>query len=100
MYQVFEKEIKRREASNQRYETTLVSIENAKIESARKEEKDAVIDIVFDTEQINIIRDLKTNEIIGGNTSKVKKFKDVWTFKKAMKSRDNMWQLIETERRV
>lgn len=100
IYDTFSREIDRRKSGNQKHETTLVSIEGAKIESVKKEDQNIVINVEFKTEQINIIRDLKTDEIIGGNSSKVKKYADIWTFQKPIKSRDNLWQLIETERRV
>lgn len=99
IYGEFEKEIKRREVSNQRYETTLVSLDNAKIESVHEDNGDVLIDVLFSSEQINLVRDFKTNEIIGGDAASVKKLSDLWTFKKSIKSKDNLWQLVETERR-
>ena len=90
----FEDEIDKRLNSNQKYEVTLVSIKDTKIIGTTNLNDYITIKIKFITEQIIVIRDLKSTMIIDGNAKKIKVLSDTWTFGKDMKSKSKVWKLV------
>ena len=53
------------------------------------------ISVLFETEQIKVLKD-KKDTIIDGNQNKTILVKDLWTFEKNIQSQDLNWRLIET----
>lgn len=96
VYEDFAAEIDRREQAGQIHEVTLVALDKADIVSATLEKSVANIEVKFSSEQINLIKDAKTKELLSGNPSKVVSIDDVWTFSKNIKSKDNVWKVIAT----
>lgn len=94
LQRTFEEEIDKRLNSNQKYEVTLVSIKDPKIIETTNLNDYITIKIKFITEQIIVIRDLKTSMVIDGSTKKIKVFSDTWTFGKDMKSKSKVWKLV------
>lgn len=96
VYSDFLTEIERREAAGQVHQVTLVALDSAEIQSTELEKGVASIVVKFVSEQIHLIKDAKTKELLSGNPSKVTKVEDVWTFSKSIKSKDNVWKLVGT----
>ena len=53
------------------------------------------ISVLFETEQIKVLKD-KKDTIIDGNQNKTILVKDLWTFEKNIQSQELNWRLIET----
>ena len=53
------------------------------------------ISVLFETEQVKVLKDKKGN-IIDGDQKKSILVKDLWTFEKNIQSKDLNWKLIET----
>ncbi|WDM85246.1 Tim44/TimA family putative adaptor protein [Ehrlichia sp. JZT12] len=81
LYNSFLEEIENRRTLGQHYEDVIVSITYQKITKLKLLENTAYITVKFITEQINFVKDNNGN-IIHGNTSKINKIEDTWTFKK------------------
>ena len=96
VYEDFAAEIDRREQAGQTHEVTLVALDDVQIVNATLEKSIATVEVQFVSEQVNLIKDLKTKELLSGNPSKVVSIEDVWTFSKNIKSKDNVWKVIAT----
>lgn len=96
VYKDFESEIDRRIDAGQIHSVTLVALDSAEVLSAELENNIVIIVVKFVSEQIHLIKDAKTDDILSGNASKVQKIEDIWSFSKSLKSKDNAWKLIGT----
>ena len=96
VYNDFDAEIERRISSGQRHEVTIVSVNPGEIVSATSENGIASVSIKFISEQILLIKDVNTKELLSGNPSKIVRVEDIWTFSKVIKSKDNIWKLVGT----
>ena len=83
LYNSFLEEIEHRKKLGQVYEDVIVSIVYHKIIKLNLSGNIAYITVKFITEQINLVKDQEGN-ILQGNTSKINKIEDIWTFKKDM----------------
>jgi len=92
----FEGAIDEREAAGHRLENRLVAIERTVIEDARLSGRTAEIDVRFDADVAAVTRDSEGNVIAGTLTDAVPS-RDVWTFRRALGSRDPNWLLVETD---
>lgn len=96
IYNTFETAIKDRQNANQKQETTIISVRSSEVERHSLEGSLATISVLFDTEQINVIKDDKGN-VIDGNDNFIERVKDIWTFSRDLSSSEPIWKLIETE---
>ena len=53
------------------------------------------VSVLFETEQVKVLKDKKGN-IIDGDQKKSILVKDLWTFEKNIQSKDLNWKLVET----
>lgn len=74
----------------------LVSIESARIDAARVENKTAFVTIHFVADIAAVTRDAEGNVIAGTLTDAVET-NDRWTFSRPLKSSDPNWLLVETD---
>lgn len=95
LYNNFELDINNREASNQLREVTIVAIKECNIKSAALSNKNkvATIDVHFISEQIKVIKDKLSGDIIDGNPSKIILANEFWSFSKDIGSGANIWKL-------
>ncbi len=94
LQRIFEEEINNRLNAKQKYEVTLVSIKESKILNVTSVNDYVSIKVKFITEQIIVIRDLKSQLIVDGNEKKIKVISDIWTFAKDMKVKSKVWKLV------
>jgi predicted lipid-binding transport protein (Tim44 family) len=85
----------RREAGH-RLDNRLVSIESARIESARLEGRTAFITVHFIADIAAVTRDAEETVIAGTLTDAVPT-NDSWTFSRNLKDSDPNWLLVETD---
>lgn len=92
----FEAAITEREEAGQTFETRIVDLGTAVIESASLDGAQAEIDVGFEAEIVSVLRDSESR-ILEGNPSDVELVKNVWTFARDISARDPNWRLIATE---
>ncbi len=91
VYEVFEKQIKLREAQKQTVDFSIICFDSAEI-MHKSPERD-IITVQFVTEQINVLKNEK-GEVIEGDPMLIATVKDMWTFKK---QRKNKWLLCAAQ---
>lgn len=95
VYSQFASAIQEREDRGETMETELVVLKPPKVESIGVEGTRATIDVRFQSEQVNVIKN-KAGEIIDGDREHVDSVTDVWSFSRDLSSRDPNWVLIAT----
>ncbi len=93
--------IEERNRNQQRLETTLVGILSADIvgatlDKAAEKGGEARVTVKFVSQQISVTKDSE-GRIVEGDPNEVANITDIWTFQRAVKSRDPNWVLIATE---
>lgn len=98
VYENFAGAIEERNRNKLRLETTLVGILSTDIVDAAftKETGEARVSLKFVSQQISVTKDSE-GRIVEGDPSEVASITDIWTFQRAVKSRDPNWVLIRTE---
>lgn len=92
----FEQAIDERHTAGHRLDNRLVAIERTVIEDARLSGRAAEIDVRFDADVAAVTRDAENNVVAGTLTDAVGT-RDVWTFRRAIGSKDPNWLLVETD---
>jgi len=92
----FDAAIAARAAAGQVVETTVVSIDEARIAVARLVGSSAQIGVRFASKLASVTRD-KAGEIVDGSATEVADHIDLWTFVRDVRSRDPNWLLTETQ---
>ncbi len=92
----FEQAITDREARRETTQTTFVSLDDAKLVAIDVKDLTAQVTLQFNSKMITTTRDAK-GELIEGGSEAVTDMTDVWTFSRALGSRDPNWWLIATE---
>jgi predicted lipid-binding transport protein (Tim44 family) len=95
LYDTFAREIDSRDGSAQKADTTLVSVTAKSISEASVNGSIARIKVVFDSEQITVVRN-DNGEIIEGNPSDVTQVEEDWVFERNVTSKNPNWKVIET----
>ena len=85
-----------REQRGEKVETTFVSVDKAEITGADVQGKTAQVSIRFLSKLITVTRDA-TDKVVDGSPDAVVDVTDVWTFERALGSRDPNWKLVATE---
>jgi predicted lipid-binding transport protein (Tim44 family) len=88
--------IAERKEAGHTLENRLVSIESARIESARLEGRTAFLTVHFVADIAAVTRDAEGNVIAGTLTDAVAT-NDSWTFSRNLKDSDPNWLLVETD---
>jgi predicted lipid-binding transport protein (Tim44 family) len=96
VYDGFERAIIDREKRGERAETTFVSIDKAEIVSVENRNRVAQVTVRFLSKLITATRDA-AGAVVDGSADAVVDVTDVWTFARALGTRDPNWQLVATE---
>jgi predicted lipid-binding transport protein (Tim44 family) len=92
----FERAITERERRGEKAETTFVSIDKAEIAGVEARNRVAQITVRFLSKLITATRDA-AGKVVDGSPEAVVDVTDVWTFARALGTRDPNWQLVATE---
>jgi len=95
VYARFATAIQEREERGETMETELVVLKPPKLESVEVRDNHAYIDVRFQSEQVNVVKD-KSGAIIEGDREHVDSVTDVWTFSRDMTINDPNWALVAT----
>ena len=95
VYAHFAEAIRARIAAHEKLETTLLSMKDVAITEAGIEGDNAVVTVKFVSDQINVTR-AADGSIVEGNPNQVVEKTDLWTFARALRSRDPNWTLVAT----
>ena len=91
----FQSVIDERLAENESLKIDIIKMNSIKIKNFTKLKNFLKISVLFETEQVKVLKDKKGN-IIDGDQKKSILVKDLWTFEKNIQSKDLNWKLIET----
>jgi predicted lipid-binding transport protein (Tim44 family) len=95
VYARFASAIQEREERGETMETELVVLKPPKAESITVDGTRAAIDVRFQSEQVNIIKN-RDGEVVDGDREHVDSVTDIWTFARDLSSRDPNWVLVAT----
>ena len=73
----------------------ILKMKSIKIKDVKELKNFLRLSVLFETEQIKVLKD-KKDTIIDGNQNQTILVKDLWTFEKNIQSQDLNWRLIET----
>ncbi len=73
----------------------IVKMKSIKIKDVKELQNFLRLSVLFETEQIKVLKD-KKGKVIDGDPKKSILVKDLWTFEKEIKSKDMNWKLVET----
>ena len=91
----FQSVIDERLAENESLKIDIIKMNSIKIKNFTKLKNFLKVSVLFETEQVKVLKDKKGN-IIDGDQKKSILVKDLWTFEKNIQSKDLNWKLIET----
>lgn len=95
VYARFAAAIQDREERGETMETELVVLKPAKLEGVEVRDGSAYIDVRFQSEQVNIVKD-KSGAVIEGDREHVDSVTDIWTFAHELGAADPNWVLVAT----
>lgn len=96
VFERFDAAIAERERQGETLETRVVDIKDARIVDAGMNGAMARVKVRFETEQVNITRDLH-GRVLAGDADQPETIVDVWTFERDTRSDDPNWELVLTE---
>ena len=73
----------------------ILKMKSIKIKDVKELKNFLRLSVLFETEQIKVLKD-KKGKVIDGDPKKSILVKDLWTFEKEIKSKDVNWKLVET----
>jgi len=94
LYDSFDRGLSQEESAKRFTDTTLVAMNEAKIQDAKLSGNKATISVDFVSEQIHLVRD-DQGTIVEGNPSAQNKVEDRWVFTRDMKSASPNWLIVE-----
>lgn len=94
IYKQFTNEIDKRIANQISLSLTLVSLPLVKIKTIVLRNNKITIEVLYESQQINIIKD-KNGNIIEGSASEIDNIEDVWTFEKECNVDNRNWKLVK-----
>ena len=92
-YKQFISEIDKRLKNGVALEFILVSVPKVEIKNITLANNVVAIEILFESQQINILRN-KKGDIVEGSLADVDNMEDIWTFAKDLQGKQN-WQLVK-----
>jgi predicted lipid-binding transport protein (Tim44 family) len=95
VYSRFSASIQEREERGETMETELVVLKPPRFEGIEVHGDRAVIDVRFQSEQVNIVKD-KAGAVIEGDREHVNSVTDIWSFQRDLGSSDPNWVLVAT----
>jgi predicted lipid-binding transport protein (Tim44 family) len=96
VYETFSSAIEQRQKDGLVLDNRLVNVEQALITAASAEHDVAVVTVRFEADIAAVTRN-REGEVVAGSLSDAVQTRDVWTFNRAIGSRDPNWVLIETD---
>jgi predicted lipid-binding transport protein (Tim44 family) len=96
VYETFAGAIQQREKDGFVLDNRLVNVEQSLITGASAEHDLAVVTVRFEADIAAVTRN-RDGEVVAGSLSDAVQTRDVWTFRRAIGSRDPNWLLIETD---
>ncbi len=93
----FSAEIDRRHQHNEVSQVTIIAMPESRITSLSLDKSIASVTVRFVTEQIQLVRDKTTQNIISGDPSRVERIEELWTFSRNLRSDNPNWELTETD---
>jgi len=96
VYDQFDDAINDKKTKNLTSETTFIGINSAEIKEHNQNKNMLEVTVEFVSEIISCIKD-KDNQIVSGDSEKVKKVHDIWKFSKDSRSQNPNWLLIDTQ---
>jgi len=96
VYETFSSAIEQREKDGLVLDNRLVNVEQALITAASSERDVAIVTVRFEADIAAVTRNSE-GEVVAGSLSDAVQTRDLWTFKRAIGSRDPNWALIETD---
>ena len=91
----FQSAIDERLAESESLKIDIIKMNSVKIKKVTKLKNFLRISVLFETEQIKVLKDRK-GDIIDGDQKKSNLVRDLWTFEKKIQSKDLNWKLVET----
>ena len=91
----FQSVIDERNEDNETLKIEIIEMKSIKIKEVKSVEDLIKISVVFETEQIKVLKD-KKGKIIDGDPKNTILVKDLWTFEKRVQSDNLNWRLVET----
>ena len=91
----FQSVIDERLAENETLKIDIVKIKSIQIKDVTKLKNFLRVSVLFETEQIKVLKD-KKGKIIDGDQNKSILVRDLWTFEKNVLTNDLNWKLVET----
>ena len=96
VFETFDSAIQQRTKDGLVLDNRLVNIEQALITEAQVERDLGVVTVRFEADIAAITRNSE-GEVVAGSLSDAVQTRDLWTFRRAVNSRDPNWLLIETD---
>jgi predicted lipid-binding transport protein (Tim44 family) len=95
VYASFAEAIRQRQAARETLATNLISIKTVEIAGAEIEGETAVVTVKFVSDQTNVTR-ANDGSVVDGSPDHVVEKTDLWSFARALRSRDPNWTLDAT----
>ncbi len=97
IYDAFKNQITKRQKNGEVLEITVISVKSPEIKQVKlKDKKFAFIDLLFDSEQVQVTKN-KKGDVVDGDSNQILSIKEIWTFSKNLKSDDPNWILEKIE---
>ena len=96
VFETFNSAIEQREKDGLVLDNRLVNIEQLLITAAQADREVAVVTVRFEADIAAVTRN-KDGDVVAGSMSDAVQTRDLWTFRRAIGSRDPNWLLIETD---
>jgi predicted lipid-binding transport protein (Tim44 family) len=94
IFKEFAHEIEERQKQGETLETTLVKLEELRLDNVVLKKQVAEITVKYVSEQIHLLKDAN-GTILEGNLNQVEQMTDRWTFRRDLSSKDPNWTLIK-----
>jgi len=96
MSSIFKKQVDDLSARGQAFKVSLISVLSKKIMSIELRDAMLVVNVLFETEQINFIED-KDGNVLRGNKKKINKTSEQWTFVRNPSDTGDFWIIDAVE---
>ena len=96
IYKDFQSQINARMKKSENLDITIIGIKSAEIKGAYLKSNIANISVKFNSEQVQVLKDLK-GKIIDGDSNQILTIVEQWSFSKDLKSKDPNWTLEKIE---
>lgn len=95
VYKSFADAIRARQSQHETLQTNLLTIKSVELSDAEVEDGTAFVTVKFVSDQTNATR-AADGSVVDGDPERVVEKTDLWTFSRALRSRDPNWTLVAT----